>query len=75
MSHIHKLYDKANCIDRLTRRDGAFSAAWETLVAQLVKNLPAMQEDPVSFLGWEDPLEKGQATHFSILGLPLWLRW
>ena len=29
------------------------------LVAQLVKNLPAVQETPVSFLGWEDPLEKG----------------
>ena len=32
-----------------------------------------MQETPVRFLGWEDPLEKGQATHSSILGLPLWL--
>ena len=30
-----------------------------SLVAQLVKNLPAMQETPVRFLGWEDPLEKG----------------
>ena len=29
------------------------------LIAQLVKNLPAMQETPVQFLGWEDPLEKG----------------
>ena len=29
------------------------------LVAQLVKNLPAMQETPVRFLGWEDPLVKG----------------
>ena len=29
------------------------------LVAQLVKNLPAMQETPVQFLGWKDPLEKG----------------
>ena len=40
------------------------------LVAQLVKNLPAMQETPVQFLVREDPLEKGQATHSSILGLP-----
>ena len=32
---------------------------WASLVAQLVKNLPAMQETPVWFLGWEDPLEKG----------------
>ena len=30
-----------------------------SLVAQLVKNPPAMQETPVQFLGWEDPLEKG----------------
>ena len=38
-----------------------------SLVAQLVKNLPAMQETPVRFLGREDPLEKGMATHSSIL--------
>ena len=41
-----------------------------SLKAQLVKNLPAMQETPVRFLSQEDPLEKGQATHSSILGLP-----
>ena len=33
--------------------------SWASLVAQLVKNLPAMQETPVRFLGQEDPLEKG----------------
>ena len=33
--------------------------SWASLVAQLVKNLPAMQETPVGFLGQEDPLEKG----------------
>ena len=38
-----------------------------SLVAQLVKNLPAMQETRVPSLGWEDPLEKGKATHSSIL--------
>ena len=38
-----------------------------SLVAQLVKNPPAMQETLVRFLGWEDPLEKGMATHPSIL--------
>ena len=38
--------------------------SWTSLVAQLVKNPPAMQETPVPFLGWEDPLEKGKATHF-----------
>ena len=49
----------------------SFQNYWASLIAQLVKNLPAMQETPVGFLGWEDPLEKGKATHFSILGL-LW---
>ena len=48
--------------------------SWASLVAQTVKNLPAMQEAPVRFLDWEDPLEKGQATHSSSLGLPWWLR-
>ena len=33
----------------------------------MVKNLPAMQETRIRSLGWEDPLEKGMATHFSIL--------
>ena len=46
-----------------------------SLIAQLVKNPPAMQETPVRVLGQEDPLEKGYATHFTILGLPLWLNW
>ena len=38
-----------------------------SLVAQLVKNLPAMWKTWVRSLGWEDPLEKGKATHSSIL--------
>ena len=38
-----------------------------SLVAQLVKNLPAMRETWVQSLGWEDPLEKGKAIHSSIL--------
>ena len=38
------------------------------LVAQTVKNPSAMQETCVQSLGWEDPLEKGMATHSSILG-------
>ena len=37
-------------------------------MAQLVKNMPAMLETWVQSLGWEDPLEKGKATHSSILG-------
>jgi len=39
-----------------------------SLVTQPGKNPPAMEETPVRFLGQEDPLEKGKATHFSILG-------
>ena len=38
-----------------------------SLVAHVVKNLPAMQETQVPSLGWEDPLEKGMATHTSIV--------
>ena len=41
--------------------------SWASLVAQLVKNLPAVQETWVWSLGWEDPLEKRKATHSSIL--------
>ena len=41
--------------------------SWASLVAQLVKNLPAMQETWVQSLSWVDPLEKGKATHSSIL--------
>ena len=40
---------------------------WASLVAQLVKNLSTMQETWVRSLGWEDSLEKGKATHSSIL--------
>ena len=43
------------------------SATWASLVAQLVKNPPVMQETWVRSLGWEDPLEKGKAIHSSIL--------
>ena len=41
--------------------------AHASLVAQLVKNPPAMQETLVRFLGQEDPLKKGKATHSSIM--------
>ena len=44
-------------------------------IAQLVKNRPAMKEILVWFLGGEDTLEMGQATHSSIIGFPLWLSW
>ena len=41
--------------------------SWASLVAQLVKDLPAMWQTLVRSLGWEDPLEKGKATHSSTL--------
>ena len=41
--------------------------AGESLVAKLIKNLPAMQETPVRFLGQENPLEKEMAAHSSLL--------
>ena len=53
MSHI--LF---NCLGRLP--------TWASLVAQMVKNLPAMQDTQVRSLGQEDPLEKEMATHSSI---------
>ena len=40
---------------------------WHSLVAQMVKNPPAVWEIRVRSLGWEDPLEEGMATHSSIL--------
>ena len=45
----------------------SFNGSWASLVAQLVKNLPAVQETWVRSLGWEDPMEKEMATHSSIL--------
>ena len=44
-----------------------YTYIWASLVAQMVKNLPAMQEIQVQSLGQEVPLEKGMATHSSIL--------
>ena len=41
--------------------------SWASLVVQLVNNPPAMQETWVQSLGWEDLLEKGKVTHYSIL--------
>ena len=44
-----------------------FQYSWVFLVTQLVKNSSAMRETWVQSLGWEDPLEKGKATHSRIL--------
>ena len=52
---------------RIRVKNKYYSLVRFSLVAQLVKNLPAMQETLVQSLGWEDPLEEGMATHSSIL--------
>ena len=44
-----------------------YQYSWASLVAQLIKNLPAMQGTWIRSLGWEDSLEEGKATHSSIL--------
>ena len=60
---------KIYCMYKIKR---ASAKVWASLVAQLVKIPPAMWETWVQSLGWEDPLEKGKATHSSILawGVP-----
>jgi len=57
-----------------------FRLLWKSLMAQMVKNPPTMQEAWVQLLGWEDSQEKGMATHSSILvwripwtEVPVWL--
>ena len=47
--------------------DYTLQYSWASLVAQMVKNLPAMQETWVQSLGWKDLLEEGMATHSNIL--------
>ena len=58
-----------------TENSAAINIARASLVSQVVKNLHAVQETTVRFLGWENPLENGWATHSSIFGLPWWLSW
>ena len=64
---------RVSCVAALSLASGAVPGlealqySWASLVAQLVKNLPAMRETWVQSLGWEDPLEKGKATHSNIL--------
>ena len=62
-------------IGEIKKKNFFLHLLWASPVVQLVKNPPAMQETPVQLLGREDLLEKGQATHASFLGLPLWLSW
>ena len=62
----------------LVDRFFTISVTWEAqnwILKGFKYNLPATQETPVQFLGWEDLLEKRSITHSSILGLPQWLSW
>ena len=52
-----------------------FILEWASLVVQMVKNLPAMQETQFQSLGWKDTLEKGVATHSSILAGEFYNPW
>ena len=64
------------CVEKVQQQWGVMESPLERLrTAQLAKNLPVVPEVPVRFLGREDPLEKGEATHSNVLGLPLWLSW
>ena len=58
-------------------KDGAVvvKLAWSPQIFKTHLLMPAMQETPIQFLCREDPLKKGQTTHSSILGLPLWPSW
>ena len=71
--HKLKLSEKKRCIKRKTEEpEASFHLPYPrglgaSLIAQLIKNLPAMQETRVPFLGWEDPLETEMETHSTFL--------
>ena len=63
-----KVKDKGKNLERIQRKNHlTYSGTGASIVAQLVKNLPAVQETWLWSLGWEDPLQKEMATHSSIL--------
>ena len=64
---LHVVHGVAKSRTRLSDFTSLHAPRQASLVAQTVKNLPAMQETWVQSLGWEDSLEKGVATHSSIL--------
>ena len=70
---LPKLGASSNCekkhlsLKLRTRNWAVMPQVWASLVAQMVKNLPTMQETPVWSLDGEDPLEEGAATHSSTL--------
>ena len=55
------------CSQSLSTPSSSRKKKGASIAAQLVKNLPAMQETWVKSLAWEDPLEKGKTTHYSII--------
>ena len=71
----HEIFILSREIIFILSREIIFIISWASLVAQLVKNPPAVQETWVRSLSEEDPLEKGKATHSSILAwrIPLTL--
>ena len=64
---VHGVAKELDMTLELKNNKQVLSISRASLVAQLVKNPPAMRETWVRSLGWEDPLEKGKATHSSIL--------
>ena len=58
---------QCNIPHRVSEIMEGFTVSWISLVAQMVKNLPPVQDTQVQSLGREDPLEKGMATHSSTL--------
>ena len=68
-SHCEKEYHQKWLWSSNVNNVESYEGLWTFLVAQIVKNLPAMQETKFQSLGWEDPLEKEMATHSSILAL------
>ena len=65
-SYVNKVFISCGQLPRI----GLLSCmlcVWASLVPQIIKNTPTMRENWVQFLGWEDPLEEGMATHSSIL--------
>ena len=66
---VVKASRNAICLPHSAEPSPIFLAPGTSLVAQLVKNTPAVRETWVRSLGWEDPMEKGTATHSSNSGL------
>ena len=70
-SQLHRAYSRGSYTHVHVH---ACMYAYASLVAQMVKRLPAMRETWVRFLGWEDPLEKEMAIHYSTLAWKIpWL--